>query len=440
MASVRKRTWTDKDGKEKTVWVADYFDQHGKRHQVKCKNKKDADGYLLKVRVEVKEGTHTADSTSATVIEAGRLWLERCKNGSAEQDALERSTVREYERYVDEYINHPEWGIGSIKLSRLDSNDVSEFLDRMVKTGGRSKSMARKVKTALSALLSDAIERKMVARHVIRESAVKRTRRKSREKAKIEIPTKEELRAMLTKADANFRPLLITAVFTGMRASELRGLTWDNVDFDAGTVTVSQRADRWNDLGAPKSSAGHRTIPMTPMVKNTLQDWRKTQIERAGARRQAEVDRCAKKGVEPPLAKSPTKLVFANGAGNVESLCNIYRRQFGPLQIECGASEDSGQTDGEGKAIVRPKYGLHALRHAAASLFIEQGFTAKKVQTLMGHSSIQMTFDTYGHLFPSPDDDQKAMELVQARLVGTAENIVTFSESTGKDENGRKAR
>jgi integrase len=54
---------------------------------------------------------------------------------------------------------------------------------------------------------------------------------------------------------------------------------------------------------------------------------------------------------------------------------------------------------------------LHALRHAAASLFIEQGFTPKRVQALMGHSSIQVTFDTYGHLFP-------AMRQLQARVIG----------------------
>ena len=64
-----------------------------------------------------------------------------------------------------------------------------------------------------------------------------------------------------------------------------------------------------------------------------------------------------------------------------------------------------------------PRYGLHSLRHAAASLFIEQGFSPKRVQALMGHSTIQMTFDVYGHLFPSADDDQVAMGQLQARLL-----------------------
>ena len=61
---------------------------------------------------------------------------------------------------------------------------------------------------------------------------------------------------------------------------------------------------------------------------------------------------------------------------------------------------------------------MHSLRHAAASLFIEQGFSPKRVQALMGHSTIQMTFDTYGHLFPAAEDDRVAMERLQARLVG----------------------
>jgi len=61
---------------------------------------------------------------------------------------------------------------------------------------------------------------------------------------------------------------------------------------------------------------------------------------------------------------------------------------------------------------------MHSLRHAAASLFIEQGFSPKRVQALMGHSTIQMTFDTYGHLFPAAEDCRVAMNQLQVRLLG----------------------
>ena len=75
---------------------------------------------------------------------------------------------------------------------------------------------------------------------------------------------------------------------------------------------------------------------------------------------------------------------------------------------------ENGIVDDEGK----PRFTFHALRHAAASLFIEQGWQPKKIMDVIGHSSIQMTFDTYGHLFSTPDDDQAAMAQIEARLLG----------------------
>jgi integrase len=96
-----------------------------------------------------------------------------------------------------------------------------------------------------------------------------------------------------------------------------------------------------------------------------------------------------------------------NAAGQVKHHVNIHTRGFGPVQFAAAISTDPKH----------PKYGRHSLRHAAASLFIEQGFSPKRVQALLGHSTIQMTFDVYGHLFPSADGDQVAMGQLQARLL-----------------------
>jgi integrase len=89
--------------------------------------------------------------------------------------------------------------------------------------------------------------------------------------------------------------------------------------------------------------------------------------------------------------------VFPTGAGKVESLANIYNRGFAPLQVRAGVVDQDG----------RPKCGLHALRHFFASWLIDQGFGPKRIQSLMGHSGIQITFDTYGHLFPAEDDHDR---------------------------------
>ena len=89
------------------------------------------------------------------------------------------------------------------------------------------------------------------------------------------------------------------------------------------------------------------------------------------------------------------------------------------------ARSDSGRDHGRhcrkddaGKPILDAKYSLHALRHAAAALFIEQSFPPKKVQALMGHASLAMTYDTYGYLFPSEDDDRTKIAEIETALLG----------------------
>jgi integrase len=77
--------------------------------------------------------------------------------------------------------------------------------------------------------------------------------------------------------------------------------------------------------------------------------------------------------------------------------------------------------DGLGKdekpaKVPEARYKFHALRHAAASLFIESGMNPKGVQTVMGHSSITVTYDVYGHLFTDDDADQRAMRTIEERL------------------------
>jgi integrase len=167
-----------------------------------------------------------------------------------------------------------------------------------------------------------------------------------------------------------------------MRASELRGLVWDAVDFEKKLIHVRQRADLWGTIGDPKSAAGDRVIPMAPIVVNTLREWK----------------------LAYPNGK--LGLVLPNGNGNVESHANISARGFAPLQRN---------------ALDEVKYGLHSLRHFFASWAIEQGFSAKRLQALLGHSSIQMTFDTYGHLFPSLEDDHAKFAAGEAGILTARE-------------------
>ena len=84
-----------------------------------------------------------------------------------------------------------------------------------------------------------------------------------------------------------------------------------------------------------------------------------------------------------------------------------------------GASEVDVRVE-DGKQIVTPRHSFHAFRHAAASLWIEQKLSAKRVQTLMGHSSISMTFDVYGHLFEQQQSDQEVAASMETQIFSDA--------------------
>ncbi|HEX6142241.1 MAG TPA: tyrosine-type recombinase/integrase [Geminicoccaceae bacterium] len=76
------------------------------------------------------------------------------------------------------------------------------------------------------------------------------------------IPTHDEARAMIAAASPRVRPLVATALMTGLRSSELRALSWDDVDLDRKVITVRRRADRWGGIGSPKSAASRRDVPL----------------------------------------------------------------------------------------------------------------------------------------------------------------------------------
>jgi integrase len=369
--AIRERTW-ESGGKTRKAWIVDYHDADRVRRQKSFRTKKEADAWWTDEAPKVRAGTHTPDSTSITVFDAGQAWLDQCRNHN-----LERSTIRQYEQHLNQHIKP---FLGSVKLSRLTAPMVQKFADDLLKEG-RSVAMARKVVTSLGSLIAEAQRQGRVAQNVARGVRFPKLRRK---RTRTDIPTIEEINALINGAKGRWRPFFITAIFTGLRASELRALMWENVDFEGQRVTVSQRADRWNDIGEPKSEAGHRDVPMSPLVTNTLKEWKLA------------------------CPRGELGLVFPNGKGRVENLGNIYSRGFVPLQKQCGIINVAG----------KPKYGIHALRHAAASMFIQHaGFSPKKVQTVMGHSSIQMTYDVYGHLFPTPEDDVAAMAAVEAAVL-----------------------
>jgi integrase len=383
---VRKRKWKTPTGEPRESWVVRYADVDGKWRLKTFERKKEADAFQDTVKAAVRSGTHTPDSASVTVAEAGRRWIK-----TGEANSLERSTIRDYQCHLDRHIVPL---LGTVKVSKLTAPMVGKFRDDL-RDGNppRSPAMVRKILTSLSSIMADAHASGLVAQNVCHAIGRRKKKTKAEQKHKlragVDIPTVAEIRAIIGALEGRWRPLLLTAIFTGLRASELRGLRWSDVDFITGEIHVRQRADRYNKIDAPKSESGERTVPLPPLVVNTLREWK----------------------LQCP--KGALGLAFPTGNGGVEALGNIVSRGLWPTQIAAGVVAG-------GKAKYR---GMHALRHFFASWCINREadggleLPGKVVQERMGHSTLAMTMDTYGHLFPRGDDGGK-LAAAAARLLG----------------------
>jgi integrase len=390
MAKVIRRTWVTAQGEQKEAWIVRYY-QNGKQHIKTHARKKDAEAYMHEVGVGIRNRTHVAPSQSITIAEAADRWL-----AASEAAGLEPTTIEFYRAHVSHHIKPV---IGATKLTDFTSASVGNFAEKL-RNADRSPVQIGKVMVSLGSILAEAVSDGLLTRNVVRERSRSKGRRKhiaKRLKPVVEagrdMPTVEEMKVILEAAPPRWRMFLTLAAFTGMRVSELRGLRWEDVSFEESTITVRQRADKNGTIGLPKSGAGRRTISIGARIVMALKEWK--------------------------LKSGGGELVFPSqgqyhNSNKVLALSSIIRLGLVPAVLRAGLKTKDGE----------PKYsGMHCLRHFHASWCINPpsrgglGMTAKEVQARLGHASITVTMNTYGHLFPR-GDDSKAMAAAEAALLG----------------------
>ena len=380
MSSIRKRQWTTPAGDKRAAWVIDYRDAAGIRRSKQFARKKDAEAWSVNALAEVQRGVHTPDSVSITVAKAAADWLDGVRASDREP-----TTIASYEQHIRLHIVPR---CGALKLSQITAPKVRALLDDWL--ADLSRPMATRVFRSFKAILTDAQARGTVAQNVALAVKVPNAPRK---KGQATPPSKAEIRAILDAAAASdnlrARALVELMVFSGMRASELRGLSWSAVDLARNAVRIEQRADASGTLGPPKSAAGFRIIPLPSRVISTLREWKLA---------------CPQHSLD---------LVFPSQKGRVLSHGVMSQKFLKPILIAAGVTA-SGEREDEAVA----KYSAHKFRHAAASLWIDQGLNAKRVQTLVGHGSIQVTFDTYGHLFDEVEEAMSGSNTIEQALFG----------------------
>ena len=361
--------------KYKGRWIVDYCDRQGKRHRVRVQNQKDGKRRLAEISVQVENGTHRPDASSLKFEDYVPRWIENRRHD------LRAGTWQTYRGQIRDYLLHPEIGLGQVKLSQFDLPIVSEYRSQLIsryrkKTGGSlSDRSLSAILSLLGTILETALREGYLAMNPVRH--ISKLPRSKSEAISLDIDRGEVQRAIVgaRSISQDFYMMVLLSVMTGLRRGELLALRWSSIDLEDQVLHVTENFTR-SGIGSPKTSAGHRTIDLAPEVVQELRKFRLLKGNPEGV-----VFLFAREDGTLPHPDHVSKALWARLVRQ-EALQGVTPRRVSSRRLT-----------------------WHGLRHTYASLLIKQNAPMKYISDQMGHSSIQITMDTYGHLMPSIGKD-----------------------------------
>jgi integrase len=409
MVAIRRRkNKPRKNGSIKISWQLDYVDNSGERHRPQFETRTLAERARNDVLLKLQQDRDFGSSGKQIFREAAYSYLNIIeKIGRNGKPPLEPETVNGYRRILEIHVL-PE--VGDVIISDIRAPDVVAFRDWLLSKSKLGNRTAKNAFLQYRGVLQEAFNRGKVQSNVW--SGITISNRTSRPVLFDEelgavvskIPSNKEIAKLLETAERlrrdprpllsdhkkqaawqkysptegprgwkavqtawqKYYPILLTAVFTGMRQGEIRALKWDSYKPEQGVIFVRHAASNAGRIKGPKSAAGYRAIDIPKVLEEELNYWR---------------GYC-----------TGSELVFPNESGNVISKENLHKRMWKRLLEWSGVSG----------------YTFHSLRHHYASLLIQQDFSPKEIQQAMGHADIQTTFNIYGHLFPEDRSIRKS--------------------------------
>ena len=324
----------------------------------------EAKAWRAETLVALRRGAMRARS-AATLRDAWETFLVGALDGTVRNrsgDAYKPSVLRGYETSMRLRVL-PD--LGGARLSDVTRVSVQELADRML-ADELDPSTIRNTLVPLRAVFRRAVARGEVALNPVAGVELPSVRgRRDR------IASPVEAVALIDALAEDDRAVWATAFYAGLRLGELWALRDEDVDLESGVIRVERSWDRRAGVIEPKSRAGRRVVPIVAALRSHLAA-RKLRRRKSSA------------------------LFFGEGS-----------KPFNRDGLVARAEKAWKQAD------LQP-IGLHEARHTFASILIAAGVNAKALSTYLGHSSIQITLDRYGHLMPGNEDE--AVALVDAYL------------------------
>lgn len=345
-------------------WV--FVNHHGKRKAKKIgRSKRTADKAAKEIEALIALREYNLDAAAGprTFGKYCQLWLEDYIKPT------KRATT--HQRYKSLFENYIEPAMGKIRIDQLKRSDVRALALKML-SRGLSRSSISTAKNVISGVLEYAIDAEAiktnVSRGVLRKLGL--DSHQGREAARGMAPAEVELfLTVCLKHAPKWYPLFLAAFRTGCRLGELLALEWGNIDF-AGRFIRVQRSFRNGRLTATKTGKV-RQVDMSDQLHRELRELltrRKAEAIRTGVGEVAEV-------------------VFHTKEAHTSQ--NTVRNVWKRMLRKAGLSDRR----------------IHDARHTFASTLLSTGASPVYVKEQLGHSSIQMTVDIYGHLIPTGNRD-----------------------------------
>lgn len=299
-----------------------------------------------------------------TFAELAEVWLE---GFAAQVAAGERG-----ERTLENYRYHLERNLlpafGRRQLAEISTDDCARLIASLRAKGLAAKTIAGAL-VPLGRIFALALRRGYIGDNPLRRlEASERPRIQRREQR---VLTHEEIAKLLEAAPARYRPFIACALYTGMRLSELLGLTWADVDLQEGLIRVRYQLSRARqDQPARrvrlKTSSAVRDMPLLPQLGALLRRHKLASVH-----------------------SEPSDYVFATGVGSALAFRNVERRGL-------RRAAEKASLNRPGEAPLR----VHDLRHTFAShLIVDLKLDVAHVSRILGHARPSITLDTYTHLF-----------------------------------------
>ncbi len=329
-------------------------------------------------------------ATQGDALKKGRKWLQELENGLLpeahkitlgnwldtwmEEYVKPKAKPKTYEKYQSSINKYIKPVLGTIPLGKVRAPDAQRLYNRLLKEGGEKQEgiscyTVHGVHVCLHAAIKQALKVGYVTRNVIEATEPPRIQR--HEVKPMTVGQAQKLLTVAKTTGIREYVAVLLALETGMRKGEIFGLKWPDIDFDNLTISV-QRTLATTGKGIfihePKTVRSRRKIAVTSSLLKELKHYRKQQLEQK---------------LSMGANYDDQDFVLTSLVGTPYHPNKFHKAYRGIL-----------------KKSNLEQFNFHVLRHTHAAILFQQGVHPKVVQERLGHASINMTMDIYGHLMP----------------------------------------